>query len=343
MWLITSDLHLTDKPEDDYRWRIFDELHSAIEHYDVTLVWILGDITDAKDRHSAQLVNRICKELKRLADRVPVYIIRGNHDCIDAGTPFFAFVDDFGRRMPVKFFVNPEFIHFPRFKVAVLPHARDVSAEWPDAETIKAEGVKYALCHATFKGCRSESGIRLDGLDTQFFVEAGIPVAISGDIHVPQDIGRLTYVGAPYHCRYGDSFDARMMLVDPVEGTRRSLPLRIMKKHTLEITEPDEVLDEVYRDSVDLREGDQAKVRLALQAEDYLLWPKLRQQVVDNFAKIGVRLYSVEVIPPAEDLKSKDTDIEEVVLDDVGILKAFVDKEGVNEEVAAIGLEIINE
>ncbi|HWY34909.1 MAG TPA: hypothetical protein VNX68_09695, partial [Nitrosopumilaceae archaeon] len=57
--LITSDLHLTDKDRDEYRWGLFPWLKQQIISYKPTTLLFLGDTTDAKDRHSAKLTNRI--------------------------------------------------------------------------------------------------------------------------------------------------------------------------------------------------------------------------------------------------------------------------------------------
>src|SRR5882724_7118261 len=90
-WLLTSDLHLSDKPRDAYRFGLFPWLAKQQKAHNVDAIFILGDLTENKDRHSAKLVNQTIESLLTL--RPPVYILRGNHDGIDPGSPFFKFVN----------------------------------------------------------------------------------------------------------------------------------------------------------------------------------------------------------------------------------------------------------
>ena len=58
-YLLVSDLHLTDNPRDEYRWGIFGQIDSVIQTYQPSCLVILGDLTDKKDNHSSELVNRL--------------------------------------------------------------------------------------------------------------------------------------------------------------------------------------------------------------------------------------------------------------------------------------------
>jgi UDP-2,3-diacylglucosamine pyrophosphatase LpxH len=54
--IITSDLHLTDRPQDEYRWGIFPWLVNQSKELEVENLFILGDLTDFKDKHSAKII-----------------------------------------------------------------------------------------------------------------------------------------------------------------------------------------------------------------------------------------------------------------------------------------------
>ena len=100
--IITTDLHLTNRERDAYRWDLFPWLEKKLATTDSTDLVILGDLTDAKDGHSAALVNRITDTLANLP--VQVTILKGNHDYIDEETPFFRFLNKLDN---VHFIVQP--------------------------------------------------------------------------------------------------------------------------------------------------------------------------------------------------------------------------------------------
>ena len=57
---ITADLHLTDRPEDEYRWKAFDHVvRESLTSYGAQEIYLLGDILDRKDRFPARLLNRL--------------------------------------------------------------------------------------------------------------------------------------------------------------------------------------------------------------------------------------------------------------------------------------------
>ena len=89
--LIATDLHLSDRQRDRHRFGIFKWLREQQMKYQTKAVFILGDLTETKDTHNANLVNRIVDNLCSLAP--PVFVLKGNHDYIDPSNPFFGFLD----------------------------------------------------------------------------------------------------------------------------------------------------------------------------------------------------------------------------------------------------------
>ena len=45
MDILIADLHLTDNPLEEYRWKVFDWLEDLKEEYDIDDIFLLGDIT----------------------------------------------------------------------------------------------------------------------------------------------------------------------------------------------------------------------------------------------------------------------------------------------------------
>src|SRR5688572_10512164 len=208
-WLLTSDLHLSDKPRDEYRFELFPWLAKQQTTQKVTHTFILGDLTENKDRHSAKLVNRTIEELSRL--KPPIYILRGNHDGVDPTNPFFGFlnaVEGFN------FIIEPEEV-LPG--VFMIPHQRTqklLDAACKTVKRTKQQEVLHLMVHQTFDGAQAETGARLSGL-SPLLIELLRPRACwAGDVHKPQQNGPVMYLGAPYHVRFGDNYQPRVVLAD---------------------------------------------------------------------------------------------------------------------------------
>ena len=90
-WLLSADLHLSDRARDSYRFGLFPWLKKQQQKNKVDATFLLGDLTQEKDRHSSALVNRIVEELLTLTP--PVYVLRGNHDGLNPNSPFFKFLN----------------------------------------------------------------------------------------------------------------------------------------------------------------------------------------------------------------------------------------------------------
>src|SRR5258706_13941052 len=89
-YLLVGDTHFSDRPKDAYRFGIFRWIHEQQKKYQPAATFILGDVCDRKDNHSAALVNQITNELNRLEK--PIFILKGNHDYTDPENPFFGFL-----------------------------------------------------------------------------------------------------------------------------------------------------------------------------------------------------------------------------------------------------------
>jgi len=227
----------------------------------VTEVLILGDLTDAKDRHPSSLVNRLYDEVRALASEFRVIILCGNHDFLHVSEPFFRFID--GARAEFIFEVAETRLSIG---AALLVPAL---SRWDFA----VPAVDYLMTHATFSGAAAENGQLLSGVNSAV-LDGFAGSVISGDVHVPQRMlgGRIEYVGAPYHVRFGDVFEPRVMLVGD-DGNRSNLYFPAPRKRVLRISRLEDLDDEVAS------EGDYVRVQCAMRRADLVGWRDYREEI----------------------------------------------------------------
>lgn len=284
--ILVSDLHLNERPSDQYRWGLFAWLVENKADADELL--ILGDLTDAKDRHSSQLVNRLYSSTMLLEEHFRVIILKGNHDYVDPSHPFFEFL---GSSSDTRFIKDPEQLKLSIGSALFLP----AGAEWP----AKLPKTDYIFTHATFSGAKAENGQSLTGVDPGLVRDYAGKV-LSGDIHVPQKIGRnIEYVGAPYHTRFGDQFEPRVLYVSN-GGKQTDWHFDAPYKHMLDISGPGDL------HTVEVSADDHVKVRCHLRRADYVKWREYRQQIREIAAERHWKLFGAEVVPLDPGVRADD-------------------------------------
>ena len=324
--LISSDLHLTDKDRDEYRWGLFPWLKQQIEIYKPSTLLFLGDTTDAKDKHSAKLTNRIVDTFTDLAKVVEeFYILRGNHDYIDEATPFFKFLNHIEH---VKFITEPYHIDVTSDKIGLLiPNTKNFNVKLD-------KGLNYIFCHQTFKGAIVENGMPMDGIPPEIF-DGWEGKVISGDVHVPQKLykGKIEYVGSPYHIRFNDTFTPRVMLLQN-DGKVKSLSYKTIKKHTLHISNPSEI------NNYKLKKGDQVKIKLSIENQGD--WENFKTELTNRCKELEVDLHQIEFIkknfslPVKEESKLKSLSSKE-------IFDNYCEHAKIEGETKAYGLSLFEE
>lgn len=269
-----SDLHLTSNERDEYRWGLF----PWVREQGAARLLILGDLTDAKDYHPAQLVNRLVSELEQTAELMEVHIVRGNHDGIDPEWPYFRFLNAIPN---IYFYHEPSYLcEEPR--VLVLPHTRDYEGDWGDLDL----GAEVILLHATVQGAQAEAGGSLSGIPAGLFHEAELVLA--GDVHVPQKVGKVEYVGAPYPIRFGDKFRTRAIYFNK-QGKREARHFETLQRLSLVLDSPEQLNPKT------MREGDQYKIKMLLDKASALDWTKVKQAVRDKCKQAKVDLISLDL------------------------------------------------
>lgn len=285
-YLLVGDMHLTAQPRDAYRWQVFDVLKKYAKG--TTGIVLMGDLSDQKDNHGAQLVNNVCTKLCELARVTEVHVLRGNHDGIDPQWPYFRFLGRFPR---IHFYAEPQSLvcDGKPSRILMLPHSRNPLPEW---SKIEWSAYDVVLAHVTVKGAVSETGSVLDSVvGADYFKKRNVAV-FAGDVHVPQRIGPVTYVGAPYPIRFGDSFTPRLL---KLEGRRaKSIELTpVLQRRMMDVTDAADLAKHPWN------VGDQVKVRLHLTEENLHTWTKQRAAIVSFCRKRNLDLVDVRVVKEA--------------------------------------------
>lgn len=332
--LLTGDLHLSDNDRDSYRLKIFARLERLVHKHKAGTVVLLGDLTEEKDRHGAWLVNRIVDGVKSLSESARVIWLVGNHDYIDIEHPFFRVLGALA---------GVEVVQHPQCRAALsagrgaawgpvclLPHTRDWKRDWRELQ-FTAKTTYFA--HNTFDGAVGEHGHVLEGIPTSAFPKGSICYA--GDVHVPQTIGPVTYVGAPYLIDFGDHYRPRMLLLDD-KGQPKSLVMGGPGKRLLELNSLDGLEDDHF-----LNDGDVVKVRINLAAKDYAEWPNIRKRVLKWAEAKGVQVFMVQpnIDPASVNQRMRDADFES----DDELLEEYAKHRGVDAATLKTGKLLMEE
>ena len=332
--LLTSDIHLTDNPRDSYRWNLFDWIETQILERNIEQVIICGDLTDAKDRHNSNLVNRFVDCLTKLVkQQCNIYILKGNHDYIEETNPFFRFINSIQN---VRFIIAPHQCRLrlgTEFKKCLfLPSVRDWKSEWKEIEFNDYDTI---FCHATFEGCKVENdSILTGGIPPSIFNDCDGEV-FSGDIHVPQILGKIEYIGSPYRIDFGDKFNPRVILF---ENSQKNLYFPCTNKHLLVIGSISDL--ERYKSKV--KKSDQVKVRVLLRKSEYPEWKPLKQEIKEYCDNINWELYGPELVIVSDNTNKVETSKEEFKYQSSEeILKEFVSVKRVDKDLVEVGLDII--
>lgn len=284
MILLTSDLHLTDSPRDEYRWTFFHWLRKALAEHKAEALWILGDLTDAKDYHSSRLVNRVVTSLSEF--RLSIFVVRGNHDGLDPDCPYFRFLNALPN---VTFFTQP----IRDYGFLIVPHSKneeDFPPPMPSED--------FVFMHATFSGAIADNGQTLTGVSRKVLDRYKGKKIFSGDVHVPQTLGNLTYVGSPYHVHFGDKFDPRVLLLDTNKGRTRSIPVPGPRRRVFDVREGRGIKE---NDLKSADKGDQCKVRIHLNRYDVAEAKVWRELVREECEKAGLDLVAIEMVMVQKD------------------------------------------
>lgn len=333
--LAIADLHLSAKARDVYRFEVMATVAELLEKHKPQHLIILGDLTEEKDYHPAPLVNDVVDIIHGFSQFCQVLVLRGNHDYTRDDFPFFRFL----RRLKnVRWINTVSRIDLGKADCLFLPHTRDYKKDW--AQTPPVEELEFIFAHNTFEGATTEHGKKLSGIPTDIFDDEDLPI-ISGDIHTPQTLGPVTYVGAPFTVDFGDAYDPRALMIDwhaHRDYTFTSIPLPGPQKRLLEFDTS--VIGHMERE---FNEGDIIKARVKLLPKEQDKWFSIRDKVKKELTELGAVVHLVQPITTAR-ARARSVKIEkaEVKKDEV-VVAEYGKSLKIPEATLKVGLGFLKE
>jgi hypothetical protein len=190
------------------------------------------------------------------------------------------------------------------------------------------EPSEYGLfVHQTFNGAMSSNGTKLEGFKKRDLIEYE-PV-YSGDIHVPQVCGPVTYVGSPYRVHFGDEFEPRVLILEDGQ-IHAELEYPTIKKHVFEISTVAEL------EGLPVREGDQIKIVVKQEYLDVLAWKLLQAEVIEWSEAAKVELHGCSITVEQAELE-KIGDVIRTQIDYQAVFDAYCHREGIDTPVIHTG------
>lgn len=329
--IITSDIHMNDKPTDAYRWELFPWLETQAHNLKVSDIIILGDYTDAKDRHSAKLVNKMADNLAELSQNFIVHLLIANHDYIDPEFPFWDFCQ---YQRNVRVYREPEEVMLKdKVKVIFLPSSKNPLEDW---KGIDFSEFHYIFCHQTFSGALGQNGTVLQGVPKDIFGKTKAKI-YSGDIHAPGTVGPIEYVGSPYHTDFGCAYIPRVIHIDN-NWNAHSLHTPFPRRFTLTISSCRDF--DVYTSTVN--KGDQVKVRVRLRREDLHEYAELRESARQVCEGYGWQVCGFELDKLASADRSDLTPATGYLTAEQRV-RQFAEKHELSKDLEALGVSLIHQ
>ena len=327
--LVTGDVHISQNPRDAYRLVFLEKtLPDLIDRHKVEQLLVLGDLTQAKEKHPASLVNSVVGAFHQLSKQCEIVLLQGNHDYQSVGSPFFEFLSCFE---------NISWIGAPieRENCLFLPHTRDYKTEWQHQHF---DGFDYIFAHNTFSGA-SSNGHSLSGIPPTIFPEDSF--VISGDIHEPQTVnGNVHYVGAPFITEFGPSYQPRVLLLDGLNV--KSLKLQGQQKRLVYCAVNKVGGERELAFDHDANSNDLVKIQVEMAAEDAVEWASIKEGI-ERWAHENKFIVAGGVIPK---ITYSQGERRKVVQGnrrtDSQYLNQFVQRTGADDKTAAVGKEIVD-
>ena len=278
---IISDLHLTESKDDDYKWDVFPWTLKVMEKEKIETLIIMGDILDKKDRHPSKLINRLISNLMLLvAEGIEIKILMGNHDYIAESSPFLEFVNSF-----------PMIEYITTVKedgtTLWLPHTRTPMEDWKQYHDSNFEGFERIFMHQSIIGSKTSQFYTIEhGLPSTYFSTSAAQI-FSGDIHIPQKINDVFYIGTPYPVHYGDHYKGCGVFI---KGTATERLFRdTIRKESLRITSVKDLKD------YELKPDDRIKIDFTLEGDEVHKWAEYKQEIEEFCKENKIHIKSINL------------------------------------------------
>lgn len=324
--LVTGDLQLAPGDRDKYRLDFLSNtLPGLIRKHKPDQLIIAGDLTEPKDNHPADLVNKIVTEMSSLAKLCKIIILQGNHDFLHKSYPFFQFLE----HIP-----NIQWIGVPTEQdgCLFLPHTRDYKKDWKD---MNMEGYNYIFAHNIFSGVTA-NGLKMSGVPSTIFPDDA--VVISGDVHEPQSFDVITYVGSPYLCDHGDSYNPRVLLLDAL--SIKSIKVSGPQKRLVTVDWKTNYEQADFHGEV--REGDIVKFKVNIGMDHVADWVNIRELVSSWGISRGLVMNTIQ--PVVEVIQGERQKlVKGKHKSDNQFFEAYVARAGIDAKSAEVGKELMED
>lgn len=322
-----ADPHFSEQAINKYRLDFWlHELPRIIEARKPEALLILGDLTDAKDRHAAWLVNAIVTALDQLAEITTVYVLMGNHDYAHEGQPFFEFIH---RISMLNWIGTPTEVTLLGKPMLMLPHTHDHVKDWaPYAK--RFDKFNAIFTHQLYEGAVNHASV-MSGISPNVFPPKAR--VFSGDVHPPQRIANIEYVGCPYTINFGDDFVPRMLRITVKDATTIGLGA-FTQKRVLQA-------ESVKHLAKQLKEvGDHDIARVTLECDSMADWPDLQRAARELLDKHGVQYQLLPSVLKRNMRKRVRVNLTET---DDDLVKAFAKRHKLDPATEAAGLKLCKE
>jgi DNA repair exonuclease SbcCD nuclease subunit len=156
--------------------------------------YCLGDVFDNRQTMNLMVASYAIDLFERIAQRLPVYIIVGNHDIYRKNTNDISSVDILRHIKNVHVYKEPEVHEFKKSRCLLMPWRRDKEHE---KETLAAhKNIDWVFCHSEVRGLRVNPNpyvIHEGGNSVEIY--SGYKGMYSGHIHYAQRNKNVTFVG----------------------------------------------------------------------------------------------------------------------------------------------------
>lgn len=327
--LLFSDPHFTSNPRDEYRWGLWKWIREENRDGCFKTLVIAGDLTDAKDYHSSTLVNRLTNEIVQTSALFEeLIILRGNHDYLKDGHAFFSFLN---LHHKIRFVTQPYETSDAGPPTLFLPHVKNPAQAWAGMDFSHYD---YLFLHQTVKGSKASNGQIMDGEELP---KLSAMKVYSGDIHVPQIIGPVEYIGSPYPVHYGDKYRPRCIELDR-NGKAHDLHYETIARWSITVSS----LSMLKRLATE--PGDQIKLKIKLAQAEKHEWSKLRREAAEWLKSQGVIVDGIEL--ELERPRRRFSDATEAspasqALRPEDALLRFVQAEELGADAYEVGMEIL--
>jgi calcineurin-like phosphoesterase family protein len=331
-FLFFSDTHFTDKKQDEYRWDVFKHLTENALKHNVECVVHLGDLVDTKDRHSAELVNKLVDSFADLQHDTNsrILILAGNHDQPIRGPYFW----DFLNKVKNVSYIQEPLSMFPIY--IALPFSSKPKEDW---KGLPLQNYRAIFMHQTIQGALVENDRPITNNPVDLpDLPPGVEI-LSGDVHRPQKIGNVTYVGCSHPIRFSETWANRIILIkDDDFKNPIDIWLPSIKRAILDINSVDDLKDLQYKS------GDQLKVRCKLSADKLTSWPVEEDRIKAWALERGIHLQSVEPALVGDTLKKDQEDGKAVeLMTPKEVIKLFSEQEKLSPELVEMALDCLKE